>query len=127
MAFHIFTTQRVSCFGQYNRIDDFIPFNLCGDKRPVFRQFLVDEFHFSAVCKCFDPLFVWHFRISSGEINVSSSSLDAPKTACQCFHRRNSAHTTTRAAEEEADATTACSPRAYLALSAQRLGSLPLS
>jgi hypothetical protein len=31
---------------------------------------LVDEFHFSAVFKCFDPLFVWHVRISSGEIRV---------------------------------------------------------
>jgi hypothetical protein len=33
---------------------------------------LVDEFHFSAVFKCFDPLFVWHCRISSGEIGVLS-------------------------------------------------------
>jgi hypothetical protein len=31
---------------------------------------LVDEFYFSAVFKCFDPLFVWHSRISSGEIGV---------------------------------------------------------
>jgi hypothetical protein len=44
--------------------------NLRGDKCPVFRQFLVDEFHFSAVFQCFDPLFVWHFRISSGEISL---------------------------------------------------------
>jgi hypothetical protein len=29
------------------------------------RQFLVGEFHFSAVCECLDPLFVWHGRISS--------------------------------------------------------------
>jgi hypothetical protein len=26
---------------------------------------LVDEFHFSAVFKSLDPLFIWHFRISS--------------------------------------------------------------
>jgi hypothetical protein len=31
---------------------------------------ILDEFHFSAAFKCFDPLFVWHFRISSGEISV---------------------------------------------------------
>src|SRR5712664_3970475 len=70
MAFNIFTTKRVSCFGQYDRIDDLITFKLRGDKRPVQRQLLVDELHVSAVCKCFDPLFVWHFRTSSAEIHV---------------------------------------------------------
>src|ERR1700730_6753355 len=65
MAFNIVTTKRVPCFGQYDRIDDFTTGELRGDKRPAFRQFLVDEFHVSAVCKCFDPLFVWHFRILS--------------------------------------------------------------
>jgi hypothetical protein len=70
MTFNIFTAKRVSCFGQYDRIDDLILCNLRGHKCPVFRQFLVDEFHYSAVFKCFDPLFVWHFRISSGEIRV---------------------------------------------------------
>src|SRR3984893_14099621 len=69
-AFNILTTDGVSCFGQYDRIDDLIPFNLRGDKRPVFRQFLVDEFHLSAVFKFLDPLFVWHFRPSSAEISV---------------------------------------------------------
>jgi hypothetical protein len=98
MALNIFTTKRVSCFGQYDRIDDLTTGKLRGDKRPVFRQFLVDEFHFSAVFKRFDPLFVWHFRIFSGEISVSSSSPYAPKTAWQCFHRRNNAHTTMYAA-----------------------------
>src|ERR1700730_3833471 len=70
MTFNIFTTKRVSCFGQYDRIDNLITFKLSGDKCPVCRQFLVDEFHFSAVFKCFAPLFVWHFRISSCEIRV---------------------------------------------------------
>src|SRR3990172_5977740 len=65
MTFDIFTTQRVSCFGQYDRIDDRMPCKLRSDKCPAFRQFLVDEFHFSAVFKCFDPLFVWHFRFAS--------------------------------------------------------------
>src|SRR6266852_3877939 len=52
--------KRVPCFGQYDRIDDFISFKLRGEKRPVFCQFLVDEFHSSAVFKCFNPLFVSH-------------------------------------------------------------------
>src|ERR1700730_436979 len=65
MAFNIVTTKRVPCFGQYDRIDDFTTGELRGDKRPAFRQFLVDEFHVSAVCKCFDPLFIRHFRILS--------------------------------------------------------------
>ncbi|MGC1255483.1 MAG: hypothetical protein WA867_08010 [Candidatus Acidiferrales bacterium] len=70
MTFNIFTTQRVSGFGQYDRIDDLIPFNLRGDKCPVFRQFLVDEFHVPAVFKSLDPLFVLHFHISPGEISL---------------------------------------------------------
>src|ERR1700687_5372670 len=70
MAFNIFTSKRVSCFGQYDRIDDLITCKLRGEKRPVHRQFLVDELHVSAVCKCFDPLFVWHVRSSSGEVSV---------------------------------------------------------
>jgi hypothetical protein len=69
MAFNIFTTQRVSRFGQYDRIDDLVPFNLRGDKRPVVRQFLVNEFHLSAIAECFDPFFVEHFCISSGEFS----------------------------------------------------------
>src|ERR1700694_1118254 len=70
MAFDIFTAKRVSCVGQEDRIDDLITCKLSGDKCAVFRQFLVDEFHFSAVFKGLDPLFVWHVRISSGEIRV---------------------------------------------------------
>src|ERR1700730_3911746 len=70
MTFNIFTAQRVSCTGQYDRIDDLIPCNLRGDKCRVFRDFLVYEFHSSAVVKGFDPRFVLHFRISSGEVGV---------------------------------------------------------
>src|SRR6202022_544312 len=70
MTFNIFTTKRISCFGQYDKIDDLITCKLSSDKCAVFRQFLVDEFHFSAVFKCFGPLLVWHFRISSSEIRV---------------------------------------------------------
>src|SRR5260370_6189715 len=68
MTFNILTTQRVSCFCQYDRIDDLIPFNLRGDKGPVFRQFLVDEFHIPAVFKFLDPLFVWHVCSPSSEV-----------------------------------------------------------
>jgi len=71
MAFNIFSTQRVSRFGQYDRIDDLITCKLRGDKCSVFRQFLVDEFHVSAICKCLDPLFVWQFGTSSAEVSVS--------------------------------------------------------
>src|ERR1700688_4404416 len=70
MAFDIFTTKRVSCVGQDDRIDDLTTCKLSGDKCAVFWQFLVYEFHFSAVFECLDPLFVWHSRISSGEISV---------------------------------------------------------
>jgi hypothetical protein len=62
MAFNIFTTKRVSCFGQYDRIDDLITFKLRGDKCPVFWQCLAAEFHSSTVIKRFDPLFVSHIR-----------------------------------------------------------------
>src|SRR5208283_1796725 len=68
MTFNILMTQRVSCFGQYDRIDYLIPFNLRGDKRPVFRQFLVDEFHLPAVFKFLNPLFVWHVCSPSSEV-----------------------------------------------------------
>ena len=51
MAFNIFTAKRVYCFGQYDRIDDLITGKLRSDKRTVHRQFLVDEFDLSSVCK----------------------------------------------------------------------------
>jgi len=36
MVFNIFTTKLFFCFGQYDRIDDLIPFKLRGDKRSLF-------------------------------------------------------------------------------------------
>ena len=60
MAFYVLVTERVSCLRQYHRIDNLIPFNLRGHKSAVFRQFLVNEFHFPAVLKSLDPLLVWH-------------------------------------------------------------------
>jgi len=42
-------------------MNDFIAFELSGDKRGV-EQFVLIEFHLSAVCKCSNPLIVWHFR-----------------------------------------------------------------
>ena len=50
------------------KVADLITFKLRCDKCPVFWEFLVDEFHLPAVFKFLDPLFVWHFRISSAEI-----------------------------------------------------------
>jgi hypothetical protein len=73
MAFNIFMTQRVSCFGQYDRIDDLIPCKLRSDKCSVFRQFLVDEFHLPAVFKFLDPLFVWHVPRFSGKVQATVS------------------------------------------------------
>jgi len=72
MAFNIFTTERDSCLGQYDRIDDLITCKLSGDKRPVVRQFEVDKFNFSAVLKCLDPRFVLHSRIASAGGSVCS-------------------------------------------------------
>jgi hypothetical protein len=46
----------------YMGIDDLIPCKPRGEKRPVFRQFLVDEFDLPTVFKRFDPLFVSHVR-----------------------------------------------------------------
>ena len=74
MTFNAFATKRVSRSGQYDGVDDLITLNLRGDKRTVFRQFVVEEFHFSAIWKFFDPLFVRHFRITSGEVRVSRAS-----------------------------------------------------
>src|ERR1700688_614910 len=65
MAFSIFTAKRVSRLGQYNRIDNLIPLKLRSEECRVFWQFLVDEFHFPAVFKPLDPLFVWHFCSAS--------------------------------------------------------------
>jgi hypothetical protein len=71
MTFNIFVTQRVSCFGQDDRIHDLISPDLRGDKRAVFRQLLVDEFHFPAVFECFYPLLVWHVRKDPFKKSVS--------------------------------------------------------
>jgi hypothetical protein len=70
MPLNIFTSERVSRLGQYDRIDDLIPFNLRGDKCPVVRQFLVDKFNSSAIFQRFDLLFVWYSRTSSAKTGV---------------------------------------------------------
>src|SRR5258708_29136503 len=57
MAFNIFTTKRISRFGQYDRIDDLISCNLRGDKCPVFRQIAGNEVVYSVVLtKAGNPL-----------------------------------------------------------------------
>src|ERR1700738_2521635 len=104
MTFNIFMTQRVSCIGQYDRIDDLIPCKLRGDKCPVFREFLVDEFHFSTVFKCFDPLFAWDFR--SSRVALSALQQSPPVGMFQkrflnatSIDRRSNAQTTLSAPE----------------------------
>jgi len=39
-----------------------MPFNLSGNECPIFRQFLVNEFHISAVLKSLGPLTVRHIH-----------------------------------------------------------------
>jgi hypothetical protein len=56
MTSNFFTAKRVVCVSQYDRIDDFVAFNLSRNERSLVRQFLVREFHSSAICKGFYPL-----------------------------------------------------------------------
>src|ERR1700676_2027371 len=58
MALNILTAQRVFCFGQYDRINDFIPLDLRRNKCSVFGQFLVNEFRIPAIFKSLEPLFL---------------------------------------------------------------------
>jgi hypothetical protein len=60
MTFNFLTPKRVFFAGQYDRIDDFVAFNLSGDERPLVRKFLVGEFHSSALSKRFNPRVAWH-------------------------------------------------------------------
>jgi hypothetical protein len=55
MSFNFFMTKRAFYFGQYDGIDDFVAFDLSGEEHHLV-QFLVGEFHSSAICKRFDPL-----------------------------------------------------------------------
>ena len=55
MSFNFFMTKRVLRVGQYDGIHDFVAFDLSGEKRPLV-QFLVGEFHSSAICKRLNPL-----------------------------------------------------------------------
>jgi len=55
MIFNFFATERVFRVAQYDGINDFVAFDLSGEKRPLV-QFLVGEFHSSAICQRFDPL-----------------------------------------------------------------------
>lgn len=59
-TFDFFTTQPGFSLCQYHGIDDLITLQLRGDKRD-FCELIVTKFDPSAVCKCFNPLFVWHF------------------------------------------------------------------
>jgi len=87
-TFNIFATKRIACFGQQNRIDDFLSRKLRSHKRPVFRQFLVEEFNFSAVFQCFDPLFVWHFRVAAAGFDQIYEAGRIQEAACWAHVRR---------------------------------------
>jgi hypothetical protein len=73
MTLNFFMTQRIFCFRQYDRIDDFIPCNLRGDKCLAFRKFLVDEFHFSAVFEFLKLIAILGFGCD-GNANVSENN-----------------------------------------------------
>jgi hypothetical protein len=65
MSFNFFMTKRVFRVGQYDGIHDFVAFDLSGKKRPL-GQFLVGEFHSSAIRQRFNPL-VAHSAPPSGD------------------------------------------------------------
>src|SRR5580700_10222230 len=69
MSFNFFTTKRVFRIGQYDGINDFVAFDLSGDKRPLV-QFLVGEFHSSAICKRFDPLVAHSAPPNGGSVEI---------------------------------------------------------
>jgi hypothetical protein len=65
MIFNFFATERVFRVAQYDGVNDFVPFDLSGEKRALV-QFLVGEFHSSAICKRFDPL-IAHLAPPNGD------------------------------------------------------------
>src|SRR6478672_12670257 len=83
MSFNFFMTKRVFRVGQYDGIDDFVAFHLSGKKRPL-GQFLVGEFHSSAICKRFNPLVAhsappkWRFSRPLVAISFGQSFQDRP-------------------------------------------------
>src|ERR1700687_2269488 len=72
MAFNFCTTKRICYVGQYDRIDDLVTFNLRGDERLYLKKILIGEFTSSAVFKCFNPLFIWHFSLSAQRLGSGS-------------------------------------------------------
>jgi len=65
MSFDFFPTKRVFRVVQYDGIDHFVAFDLSGEKR-LLVQFLVGEFHSSAISERFNPL-VTHSAPPSGD------------------------------------------------------------
>jgi len=55
MPFNIFTTKRFPALPIRPNRRTSLPASCAVIKRPVHGQFLIDEFHFSAVFECFDP------------------------------------------------------------------------
>src|SRR5258708_5936009 len=67
-------------------------------KRHVFRQSLIGEFHSSALFKCFNSLFVWHFPFLSRRVQCfvavppcAQGRVKRPLPDCSeiCFKTRN--------------------------------------
>jgi hypothetical protein len=55
MIFNFFSTEWGFRVAPYDGINDFVPFDLSGEKRALV-QFLVGEFHSSAICKLHSSL-----------------------------------------------------------------------
>ena len=69
MIFNFFSTERVFRVAQYDGINDFVPFDLSGEKRALV-QFLVGEFHSSTICKRFDPLVAHSAPPNGGSVEI---------------------------------------------------------
>jgi len=79
MIFNFFSTERVFRVAQYDGINDFVPFDLSGEKRALV-QFLVGEFHSSAICKLHPSLIQLPPNGDSVEI-IRASRLKMGKTS----------------------------------------------
>ena len=58
-------TKRIFRVAQHDGVNDFVALDLSGEKRTLV-QFLGSEFHFSVICKRFNPL-VAHSAPPSGD------------------------------------------------------------
>ena len=82
MSFNFFTTKRVFRVVQYDGIDHFVAFDLSCEKR-LLVQFLVGEFHSSAICERFNPL-VTHSAPPSDDSVEIILALDSTYKSSSC-------------------------------------------